>query len=309
MELLRHTVPPRTPSERLDRYLAHVFPTLSRSRVQRLILKGRVRAGETRIQRPSYPVHPGQEFLVEVPEEESSTLRPERIPLEIVHEDEFLLVVDKPAGMAVHPGAGRSSGTLANALLGYGARLSGMGGPAKPGLVHRLDKDTSGLLVVAKDDATHWKLSEQFAGRQVRRVYLAAVQGVVARDEGTVTAPIGRHPTRRTRMAVRYGEGRESVTRYKVLRRFPRATLLELVPETGRMHQLRVHLASIGHPILGDRAYGVAGGFARQALHAHRLGFRHPGLDQWVEFVSPIPKDFERDLERLAAKPLAAKPP
>ncbi len=302
MELLRHTVPPHVHPERLDRYLARIFPALSRSRLQRLILQGRVRAGERKVQRPSYPVHPGQEFLVEVPEEETPTLRPERIPLEVVHEDEFLLVVDKPAGMAVHPGAGRSSGTLANALLGYGARLSAMGGAVKPGLVHRLDKDTSGLLVVAKDDGTHWKLSQQFAGRQVRRVYLAVVQGVVPRDEGTIAAPIGRHPTRRTRMAVRYEGGRESVTRYKVLRRFPRATLLELTPETGRMHQLRVHLASIGHPILGDREYGVAGGFSRQALHAHRLGFRHPGLDRWVEFVSPLPKDLERDLECLAGK-------
>ena len=173
----------------------------------------------------------------------------------------------------------------------------------KPGLVHRLDKDTSGLMVVAKDDATHWDLSRQFAGRSVLRVYQAVVRGRMERDEGTIDAPIGRHPTRRKKMTVRYDSERDAVTKYKVLKRFKEATLVELSPQTGRTHQLRVHLASIGHPILGDTEYGVAGGFSRQALHAHRLGFVHPGIQQRVEFSSPLPRDLIKQIDRLTENP------
>jgi 23S rRNA pseudouridine1911/1915/1917 synthase len=209
------------------------------------------------------------------------------------------LVVDNPAGLVVHPGAGHAEGTLVNALLAHGPKLSGRGGPVKPGLVHRLDKDTSGIMVVAKDDATHWNLSRQFAGRSVLRVYQAVVRGRMQRDEGTIDAPIGRHPVQRKKMAVRRDSERDAITKYKVLKRFKEATLVELYPQTGRTHQLRVHLASIGHPILGDTEYGVSGGFSRQALHAHRLGFVHPGIEQRVEFVSPLPRDLERQIARL----------
>jgi 23S rRNA pseudouridine1911/1915/1917 synthase len=175
-------------------------------------------------------------------------------------------------------------------------------------LVHRLDKDTSGIMVVAKDDATHWNLSRQFAGRSVLRVYQAVVRGRMQRDEGTIRAPIGRHPVQRKKMAVRHDSERDAITQYKVLKRFKEATLVELYPQTGRTHQLRVHLASIGHPILGDTEYGVGGGpstrlragFSRQALHAYRLGFVHPGIEQRVEFVSPLPRDLERQISRLA---------
>ena len=252
-----------------------------------------------RLLKSSHRVSAGEEYVIEVPPASLPELKPERIPLEILHEDDYLMVIDKPAGMVVHPGAGHASGTLVNALLGHASKLSRRGGAERLGLVHRLDKDTSGLLVVAKDDATHQALADQFAGRSVLRIYLAAVRGVVRRDEGTVEAPIGRHPQERKRMAVRYGQGRDSVTRYRVLERLPNATLLELKPETGRMHQLRVHLAHLGHPILGDAEYGVRAGFSRQALHAHRLGFRHPGAEQWVEFVSPLPADLKRQIDRL----------
>ena len=300
-----HTVPPGTAPDRLDRYLTMVVPGLSRSKAQRIIIDGRVRLNGRPVKKPSHRLFPGAGLSVELPPpEESSELKPQSIPLQILHEDEFLLVLDKPAGLVVHPGAGHSDGTLVNALLAHAPKLSGRGGPFRPGLVHRLDKDTSGLMVVAKSDETHWKLSQQFAGRDVLRVYLAIVRGRVQRDEGTISAPIGRHPVQRQKMAVRHDSERDAVTRYKVLKRFRDASLLELYPQTGRTHQLRVHLASIGHPILGDREYGVAGGFSRQALHAHRLGFRHPGIEQYVEFTSPLPPELQKALERLQSTQL-----
>lgn len=299
-KVIRHTVPPQAASDRLDRYLTTVIPGSTRSALKRLIEEGRVQMGRRPL-KSSHRVSIGEEYVIEIPPAALPELKPERIRLDILHEDDFLLVIDKPAGMVVHPGAGHASGTLVNALLGHASRLSRRGGPERLGLVHRLDKDTSGLLVVAKDDATHQALADQFAGRSVLRVYLAVVRGIVQRDEGTIEAPIGRHPQERKRMAVRYGDGRESVTRYRVLERFPKgnATLLELKPQTGRMHQLRVHLAHLGHPILGDTEYGTRGGFRRQALHAHRLGFRHPGVEQWVEFVSPLPSDLQREVDKL----------
>ena len=300
-EIFKQVVPAGV-SDRLDRYLTRSVPGLSRSKAQRLILDGKVRFNGRFPRKPSLRVSGGEEISLEVPPPApaAAELKAQKIPLNIVHEDEFLLVVDKPAGLVVHPGAGHSEGTLVNALLAHGPKLSRMGGPAKPGLVHRLDKDTSGLMVVAKDDATHWNLSRQFAGRSVLRIYQAVVRGRMERDEGTIDAPIGRHPTQRTKMTIRHDSERDAVTRYKVLKRFKEATLVELYPQTGRTHQLRVHLASIGHPILGDAEYGVRGGFSRQALHAHRLGFLHPGIEQRVEFSSPLPKDLEREIKRLA---------
>lgn len=307
--LFRHRVTPGTPRDRLDRYLAHTVPGISRSKVQRLILDGKVRVNGRPLRRPSYTVNPGEEISLEVPPPEPSDIQPQKMPLNILHEDAWLLVVDKPAGLVVHPGAGHSDGTLVNALLAHaGPKLSRMGGAVKPGLVHRLDKDTSGIMVVAKDDATHWDLSRQFAGRSVLRVYQAVVRGRMEHDQGTINAPIGRHPVQRKKRAVRHDSERDAVTQYKVIKRFKEATLVELYPQTGRTHQLRVHLASIGHPILGDTEYGVGGGpsaglragFSRQALHAHRLGFVHPGIEQRVEFVSPLPRDLERQIARLS---------
>ncbi len=298
-ELFRHRVPPESRPDRLDRYLAHTVPGLSRSKVQKLIVDGKARVNGRPLRRPSYMVSAGDELSLEVPPPEPSEIKPQKMPLNILHEDDWLLVLDKPAGLVVHPGAGHAEGTLVNALLAHGPKLSRMGGAVKPGLVHRLDKDTSGIMVVAKDDATHWNLSRQFAGRSVLRVYQAVVRGRMEHDEGTIDAPIGRHPVHRKKMAVRHDSERDAVTKYKVLKRFKQATLVELYPQTGRTHQLRVHLASIGHPILGDTEYGVAGGFSRQALPAHRLGFVHPGIEQRVEFVSPLPRDLERQISRL----------
>lgn len=271
----------------------------SRAQIQRMIKEGKVSVND-RTEKPSYRVSSGDRLRVEPPEAGEISLQAEAIPLSIVHEDDCLLIVDKPAGLVTHPAPGHPGGTLVNALLGHATRLSNVAGPFKPGIVHRLDKDTSGLLVVAKDDQTHRHLARQFAERKVHRIYLACVQGLVQQQTGTINAPIGRHPVNRQRMSVRTTGSREAITRYRVKKRFPKATLLELEPQTGRTHQLRVHLAHLGHPILGDARYGVAGHFPRQALHAHRLGFEHPRTGRWVEFVSPLPEDFKNGMEKLS---------
>jgi 23S rRNA pseudouridine1911/1915/1917 synthase len=260
----------------------------------------------------------GQSVSLTIPEPEEPGARAEAIPLSILYEDPHLLVVDKPAGMVVHPGAGNYSGTLVNALLHHCPDLPGIGGVLRPGIVHRLDKDTSGVLVVAKDDVTHRGLSEQFKKHTPTRRYIGIVFGRLA-DEGQVSASIGRHPADRKKMSARPKKGREAQTHWKVLRRFGRFDLVEFRLTTGRTHQIRVHLSSIGHPILGDPLYGgrkrMAGveplslrrglqRLKRQALHARSLGFTHPVTGERLEFSSPIPEDLEeaiRFLEKWAA--------
>ncbi len=299
---MRHSVPPATAPDRLDRYLTGLLPRSSRSQIQRWIAEGHVLVNGKRV-KPSHQVRPSEEIVAEPPAPKPMELKPEAIPLTILYEDPYLLVVDKPAGLVVHPAPGHPSGTLVNALLGRGGKLSTAAGAFKPGIVHRLDKDTSGLLLVAKDDETHRKLSEQFAASHVKKVYLALVKGRVEQDEGTIEAAIGRHPVKRQQMAIRPDRGRRALTRYKVAKRFAQATLLELYPKTGRTHQLRVHLAHLGHPILGDARYGgkadPSSGFARQALHAHKLKFFHPAKKRWLEFTSPLPPDLAGPLRGL----------
>jgi 23S rRNA pseudouridine1911/1915/1917 synthase len=287
---MRHIVPVNSPPDRLDRYLTELLPNSSRSLIQRWIAAGCVQVDGKKV-KPSHRVAPAEEILVTPPPPEVSTLKPEAIPLSILYEDDHLLVVDKPSGLVVHPAPGHPTGTLVNALLGRGGRLSGVAGDFKPGIVHRLDKDTSGLILVAKDDETHRALSGQFASGKVEKVYWALVKGSVAQDEGTIEAAIGRHRFQRQQMAVREDTGRQAITRYKVLKRLKGATLLELYPKTGRTHQLRVHLAHLGHPILGDTRYGIKAGLPRQFLHAHRLKFLHPAKNRWLTFTSPLPPD------------------
>ena len=293
--LIQHAVRPGADPQRLDRYLTTIVPDSSRAQIQKLIGRGLVRVNGKRV-KSSHRISPGEQVAVEIPAPVLPDLKPEPIPLKIVYEDKHLLVVDKPAGLVVHPAPGHPSGTLVNALLGRGGSLSSLAGSFKPGIVHRLDKETSGLLLVAKDDSTHRQLSQQFTDRKVEKVYLAVVRGVVERDEGTIDAPIGRHPIHRQQMAVRADAPRQAQTRYRVLKRFKGATLLELFPKTGRTHQLRVHLKYLGHPVLGDARYGVRGRFPRMALHAHRLGFNHPQRHRWMEFISPFPKDLRKFL-------------
>ena len=224
----------------------------------------------------------------------------EDLPIEILYQDADVIALNKPAGMTVHPGAGRPSGTLVNALLHHFAALSGVSGEERPGIVHRIDKDTSGVLLVARHDAAHRKLAAQFAGRQVEKVYLALVEGRLKQDSGRIEKPISRDPVRRVRMTARLGAGRAAVTGYKVLRRYKEFTFLEVRIGTGRTHQIRVHLASIGHPVAGDRLYGArAADYGRFFLHAHRIAVRQPSTGERVTVEAPLPPELERWLQAL----------
>ncbi|MDO8532062.1 MAG: RluA family pseudouridine synthase [Dehalococcoidia bacterium] len=288
-----------TQGERLDRFLAAQCPDLSRSRVQQLIEAGHVTVNGRPV-KAAHKLKPGDDVSMSVPPPAPVLgLSPEDIPLTVVYEDADLLVVDKPAGLTVHPAPGHPSGTLVNALLARVPDLGGVGGELRPGIVHRLDKDTSGLIVVAKHERALRHLQAQFKERQVRKVYLALVHRRVQPPEGVIDAPIGRDPRNRKRMAV-VPDGRAALTRYRVLRYLPDYTLLEAAPATGRTHQIRVHLAHIGHPLAGDPLYGGTTKLvARQFLHAHRLTFRLPSGEERT-FISPLPDDLERVLREVA---------
>jgi 23S rRNA pseudouridine1911/1915/1917 synthase len=313
------TVDAEEAGERLDRVLAAHVTALSRTRLKALVLAGRVAIGGRTIRDPGHRVNAGDALTVEVPPPEEAVPQGEAIPLAIVHEDADLIVIDKPMGLVVHPAAGNQSGTLVNALIAHcGDSLSGIGGVRRPGIVHRLDKDTTGLMVVAKNDAAHRALAAQFAdhGRTgpLERTYLAFVWGVPDRPRGTIDKPLGRHAQARERMTVRQ-DGRAAVTHFEVLERYfgtdgtPVASLLACRLMTGRTHQIRVHLAAIGHPLLGDEVYGAGfrtkaallpeparaalAGLGRQALHAHILGIQHPTSGQQLLFRSDPPADLD----------------
>ena len=290
---------------RLDRALAAAIPTLSRERLKALIRSGAVAAGANALRDPATKVRGDEDLKVEVPEPTPAHNEPQDIPLRITFEDEHLLVVDKPAGLVVHPAAGNLDGTLVNALLHHcGGSLSGIGGVARPGIVHRIDKDTSGLLVVAKNDVAHEGLAKQFAAHSIDRRYLAIVNGVPKTAEGTVDAPLARSSANRKKIAIVEGaRGKRAVTHWRRLNVLRDAALVECRLETGRTHQVRVHMASIGHPLLGDPVYGRSGKthgkllkelqFHRQALHAAVLGFTHPVTRNRLSFSSPMPSDMQ----------------
>ncbi|MEW5945358.1 MAG: RluA family pseudouridine synthase [bacterium] len=302
---------------RVDAFLAERLSGFSRSRVQKLIRGGRVELEGASCE-PDARVRAGDTVVVLIPPPESSDVRPEAIPLDVVYEDEHLIVVNKPAGMTVHPVPHRVTGTLVNALLHHCGSLSGIGGVSRPGIVHRLDKETSGLIVAAKNDAAHESLSRQIAERTVRKRYIAVVHGVVKKDAGRVQTLIGRSRTNRKKMAVVRSGGREAETGFEVVERFRFFTRLEVVPVTGRTHQIRVHMAHIGHPIAGDAAYG-GGGFRAgaaprragedvrsalgalrgHALHAWRLEFMHPATGRGMSFEAPLREDVSRFIEVL----------
>ena len=314
-------------SPRLDRVLAAHLADLSRSRLKALILAGHVAVKTTAIRDPAYHVAKGDTITIDVPAPVAAEPQGEEIALNIVYEDDDLVVIDKPAGLVVHPGAGHETGTLVNALIAHcGASLSGIGGVKRPGIVHRLDKDTSGLLVVAKNDAAHASLSAQFADHgktgEMRRGYLAFVWGVPNRVRGSVDAPIDRHPHAREKMAVREG-GRHAVTHWEIVERFngadgkPVASLLSCELETGRTHQIRLHLAHIGHPLIGDSVYGshfktkathlgpqsqaALTALGRQALHAYLLALEHPQTGAILEWNSDLPREMALLREALKA--------
>jgi 23S rRNA pseudouridine1911/1915/1917 synthase len=287
--------------ERLDRFVTGALPHLSRSFVHKLIELGMVTVSG-RALKPSYRVQQGDSVTVLEPEPEPLALTPEAIPLSIVYEDGDLLIVDKPAGMVVHPAYGHSSGTLVNAVLAHCSDLSGINGVMRPGIVHRLDKDTSGLVIVAKNDAAMRDLQRQFKSRLVHKTYLALVEGVLEASHGIIDAPIGRDQRHRQRMAVVPNGDREARTDYRVLEYFAAHSLVEAEPVTGRTHQIRVHFGFIGHPLVGDTVYGYRHRslpLQRQFLHAARIRFTLPGTGRPVEFVSELPPDLRAVLESL----------
>lgn len=288
---------------RLDLFVVRRGVGSSRAQIQRLIAEGEVRVnGEPA--KPSTRVSEGDHVWVRLANVDSPlTAFPEPLPVPVLYEDQDLLVVNKPKGMVVHPAVGSPSGTLVNALLAR-TRLSSIGGTLRPGIVHRIDKDTSGVLVVAKSDRAHYGLVDQFKAHSITRAYLALVHGEIRKESGRIDAPLGRHPFHRQKMAVQGVEGKPAVTRYWVREAYPGYTLVECRLETGRTHQIRVHMAFLGHPLVGDPMYGGKRptlGLAGQALHAYLLGFVHPTTGRYMEFRAPLPQDFRAVLSRLRA--------
>ena len=302
METRTLQVNPEDTGTRLDAWLAGQLPDVTRSAAARLLEEGRVTARGRPVAQ-NLRVQRGQGLAVPLPEPEEPEARPQDIPLDVVYEDEDVIVVNKPTGMVVHPAPGHPDGTLVNALLYHcGESLSGVGGQKRPGIVHRIDRDTSGLIIAAKNDAAHLALAAQLADHTLARTYECLAVGNFREDSGTVNAPIGRHPVDRKRMAVVRQGGREAVTHWEVIARYPGVTHLRCRLETGRTHQIRVHLAHIGHPILGDTVYGAkkpVPGLTGQCLHAVGLRFLHPRTGEPVELTCPLPEEFVRMLDKL----------
>ncbi len=295
------------PGERLDRFLAERHADLSRSHVSALVGRGLVRVDGSCV-KASYRLKGGETVEVEIAPPPPSTLTPQHIPLAVVYEDADVIVVDKPAGMVVHPAPGHPVGTLVNALLGRMPELARLENGERPGIVHRLDRDTSGLMVVAKTRLAHEYVARQLKERTVRKVYTALVEGRLEPPEGTIEAPIARDPRNRKRMAMVHG-GRDAETAYRVTERLPGYSLVEAYPRTGRTHQIRVHFASLGHPLAGDGVYGARDiGLGRHFLHASALGFRLPGDGRYIEHYAPLPPELEAALASLrgAAAPAVA---
>ena len=302
MEATILTATPEQAGQRLDAFLAQALPELTRSAAQRLIAEGLVTV-DGKAPAKSLKLSGGETVAVTVPEPEEAQALPEDIPLDVVYEDDDVIVVNKPVGMVVHPAPGHSGGTLVNALLHHcGDSLSGIGGELRPGIVHRIDRDTSGLIIAAKNDFAHQALSAQLQDHSLCRTYEAVVVGNLREDSGTVDAPIGRCPSDRKKMAVVRQGGRNAVTHWQVLERFPGYTYVRCRLETGRTHQIRVHMAYIGHPLYGDTVYGAkkpAPGMTGQCLHAVGLTFRHPRTGEMVELSCPLNEEFAAFLRKL----------
>jgi len=295
--------------KRADIVLSHFLSDHTRSQIKKLIDDNHVLVGGKPI-KPSKKFEKGEIVEITLPEPDSIDAEPENIDLEVLYEDKSIIVVNKPAGMVVHPGAGVKSGTLVNALLYKCNDLSGIGGKIRPGIVHRLDKDTSGVIVVAKNDHAHNSLVNQFKSRTVKKKYLAIVEGNTKSDSGSLDSFIGRDTINRVKMSSKTKSGRESLTLWRVLKRFGSASLIEAEPKTGRTHQIRVHFSESGYPLLADKVYGhkkqrnkflsaAEKKIGRHALHAAQLGFTHPETEKWVEFMAPLPEDFKQTLEYL----------
>lgn len=300
MENRKFIITEENKNKRLDTFLTESLDGKSRSFIQGLIEKEEVLVNSNS-KKSNYKLRIGDEVQIYIPEPTHLNIKPEEIPINIIYEDSDVIVVNKPQGMVVHPAPGNYEGTLVNALLNHCGDLSGINGVARPGIVHRIDKDTSGILVVAKNDNAHNKLSEQFKEHSITRVYLALVEGIIKEDEGTIDAPLARHPKERIKIAIVPG-GRRAVTHYKVIKRFKEHTLVECKLETGRTHQIRVHMCHIGHPLVGDPVYGYKKqkfNLEGQMLYAQKLGFIHPKTNEYVEFQCDIPSYFKNVLDIL----------
>ena len=303
MEKYNYKVEEFEAGERVDKYLSLLLPEYSRSYIQKVIKEGCVLANEHPL-KANYKIQPEDTITIEIPDQKEPDIQPENIPLSILYEDSELLVVDKPKGMVVHPSAGHYTHTLVNALLFHcQGQLSGINGVLRPGIVHRIDMNTTGALVVCKTDRAHQSLALQLKDHSITRRYRAIVHGNLKEDEGTVTGDIGRHPTERKKMAVTQKNGKPAVTHYRVLERFGSFTYIECRLETGRTHQIRVHMSSIRHPLLGDDVYGPKKcpfpGLRGQTLHAMVLGFLHPVSSEYMEFTAPLPEYFSEILDKL----------
>ena len=288
----------QNPGERIDRFLSKDLETLSRSYLQKLLKDGEISVNGKPV-KANYKVSEGDKIQIRIPEPENPDILPENIPLDILYEDDDILVVNKPKGMVVHPAPGHYSHTLVNAVMYHcGERLSGINGVLRPGIVHRIDMDTTGSLLICKNDHAHQILAEELKEHSITRRYHAIVHGNIKEDTGTVNAPIGRHPVDRKKMSTKAPNGRHAVTHYKVLERFGDYTYIECELETGRTHQIRVHMSSIGHPLLGDTLYGPKKcpfpSLQGQTLHAMILGFKHPITKEYMEFTAPLPEYFEK---------------
>ena len=292
--------------ERLDKFLSTIYPDFSRAFFQKLIKNQKVWVNDQN-QKASFPVHTDDLVKIEIPDAVETTIVPEDIPLDILYEDQDLLIVNKPKGMVVHPSAGHYTGTLVNAIM-YHCKdsLSGINGEIRPGIVHRIDMDTTGSLIVCKNDEAHVDIAQQIKEHSVNRIYVGIVCGNVKEDEGTIEGPIGRHPVERKKMAINEKNGKPAVTHYKVLERFGNYTYMQFKLETGRTHQIRVHMASIGHPLLGDSLYSsnrsAFKNLQGQTLHAQTIGFIHPRTGEYIEFSAPLPEYFEKLLSILQLK-------
>ena len=300
-EPIRLIVPKQPGHVRIDQFLARELPQFSRARLQRLIRNQNITVNGSPV-RPSDPIRADDRVEINEPLPEKIDSLPEDIALDVLYQDDDLIVINKPAGLVVHPGAGQREHTLVNALLFHFPRLSGIGGKERPGIVHRLDKETTGCLVIARTDEAHRSLSAQFAERSVEKVYLALVAGKLRKSAGTIEEKIGRHPVHRQRMSTGSSRGRPAKTDYRVVRSSGKISLVECRLHSGRTHQIRVHLHHLGHPVLGDKVYGgrFAKSFHRQMLHAWKLGFRHPQTNDWKQFEAPMPDDFRKAVAELS---------
>lgn len=292
--------------ERLDKVLSEIYPDFSRSFFQKLIKNKQIQVNGA-VQKASYPVHTEDLIRVTIPDAVETTIEPENIPLDILYEDDDVLIVNKPKGMVVHPSAGHYSGTLVNAIMYHCKNsLSGINGQIRPGIVHRIDMDTTGSLIVCKNDESHVNIAEQIKEHTVNRIYVGIVCGNVTEDEGTIEGAIGRHPVDRKKMAVNEKNGKPAITHYKVLERFGNYTYMQFQLETGRTHQIRVHMASIGHPLLGDTLYSSGRSpfkhLQGQTLHAKTIGFVHPKSGEYMEFSAPLPEYFDNLLKLLKSR-------